>query len=260
MDRSVPTGAALLLDFVYRTDAGAPPPKCYDTIFDNRQNHLPKPLTSMTIGEVIDAQKNWSSRDWVRANWKVGPAVSSAAGAAQFMRDTLVGLSKELSLSGGQLFDANLQDRLAYQLLKRRGIDDYLAGKIDATEFGKRLAMEWASFPVLAPCQGASRKLKRGQSYYAGDGLNKALVAPETIEEVLLTVRKAPDKVAAPAEKPVEPPHPVPATKPQPDLGPASAPAPAGKKSVAAAGVLVLVTTGLLAWWHHIVSLIERIF
>lgn len=69
-----------------------------------------------------------------------------------------------------------------------------------------------------------------------------------------------PSIAAAAAEKPVQPPQPVPAPKPQPDLGPTPAPAPAGKKSVAAAGVLVLVTTGLLAWWHHIVSLIERIF
>src|SRR6185312_12539623 len=106
MDKSIPVGATLLLDFIYRTDAGSPPPKCYETIFGNRQNHLPKPLTSMTVGEVIDAQKNWSSRAWVRENWHVGPAASSAAGAAQFMRDTLIGLSKELGLSGSQLFDA----------------------------------------------------------------------------------------------------------------------------------------------------------
>lgn len=65
-----------------------------------------------------------------------------------------------------------------------------MAGKISRTEFGKRLAQEWASFPVLAPVQGAHRKLKRGQSYYAGDGVNKALVTPGKVEAVLIAVKK----------------------------------------------------------------------
>lgn len=64
-----------------------------------------------------------------------------------------------------------------------------MAGKISRTEFGKRLAMEWASFPVLTVCKGAHRQLNRGQSYYAGDGLNKALVAPEKIEALLDKVK-----------------------------------------------------------------------
>jgi muramidase (phage lysozyme) len=267
MDRTVPVGAALLLDFVYRTDAGSPPPKCYETIFGNRQNHLSKPITQMTLGELIDAQKDWSSKAWVRANWKVGPAASSAAGAAQFMRDTLIGLSKELGLSGSQYFDANLQDRLAYHLLKRRGYEDYIAGKIDATEFGKRLAMEWASFPVLSPCQGAHRKLKRGQSYYAGDAVNKALVSPSEVEEVLLTIRKAPDRpkpVPAPQKPPVDAAKtagvPIPPKTPEPQPAPSS-----GGKSVAAgaAGILVLTAafwTWALDGWHHLVSIIQGAF
>lgn len=216
MDRTVPAGAALLLDFIYRTDAGAPPPQCYETIFGNRQNRLPKPITKMTIGDLIDAQKNWSSKAWVKKNWGYGTA-SSASGAAQFMRDTLIGLAKELGLSGNLLFDPDLQDRLAYHLLKRRGYEDFMAGKISRTEFGKRLAMEWASFPVLAACKGAHRQLNRGQSYYAGDGLNKALIAPEKIEALLDKV-----KVAKPSAGPVHGPPPL--GTPIPGAQPASAP------------------------------------
>ena len=40
-----------------------------------------------------------------------------------------------------------------------------MAGKISRTEFGKRLAMEWASFPVLTYTKGAYRSVTRGQSY-----------------------------------------------------------------------------------------------
>lgn len=191
MDKTVPSGAAMLLAFIYETDAGNPIPACYVTIFGNRQGHLTKPLTAMTLNQVIAAQKNWSSKAWVKANWKVTGAASSAAGAAQFMRNTLLGLMPEMNLSGSELFDADFQDRLAYHLLKRRGYEDFMAGKISRTEFGKRLAQEWASFPVLAPCKGAHRQLKRGQSYYAGDGVNGALVAPDRVEAVLDKVKVA---------------------------------------------------------------------
>ncbi len=229
MDRTVPAGAALLLDFIYRADAGHAPPDCYLTIFGNRQKYLPKPLTSMTLGEVIDAQKNWSNRAWVRKNWSAGAkAASSAAGAAQFMRDTLIGLAKEFSLSGMQPFDPDFQDRMAFKLLLRRGYNDFMAGKISRTEFGKRLAQEWASFPVLAPCQGAHGRLKRGQSYYDGDGLNSALVLPADVEAMLDRV-KATKSAPQPAQ---EAPKPVPATPEPPKAQPAPTPAPVAKRSL----------------------------
>lgn len=52
MDRTVPIGAALLLDFIYRTEVGKGAPGCYNVIFGNRQSRLAKPLTSMTLAEV----------------------------------------------------------------------------------------------------------------------------------------------------------------------------------------------------------------
>jgi hypothetical protein len=94
------------------------------------------------------------------------------------MRKALMDLWKELSLRGSQLFDADLQDRLGNHLLKRRGYDEFMAGKIDHTEFGKRQAQEWASLPVLATVALGRRKVAHGQSYCAGDGLNKALWHP----------------------------------------------------------------------------------
>lgn len=176
MDKTVPAGAAMLLDFIGDIEA----PKGYGTIYGNNQGKLPIPLTSMTLGEVIAAQASWTKQ-----------FKSSAAGRYQFMRATLIDLRKELGLRDGQIFNGDLQDRLGYHLLKCRGYHEFMAGKIGRTEFGKRLAQEWASLPVLAATKGQKRELTRGQSFYAGDGLNKALVAPERVETMLDRVKAA---------------------------------------------------------------------
>lgn len=264
MDRSVPAGAARLLDFIYRTDAGSPPPACYAVIFGNRQNRLPKPITAMTLGELIDAQKNWASKTWVKKNWGATTA-SSAAGAAQFMRDTLLGMVKEMSLSAGQIFDSDFQDRLAYQLLKRRGYQQFMDGTITRTEFAKRLAMEWASFPVLTASKGASRPLKRGQSYYAGDGLNKALVAPETVEAVLDEVRALGKAIVAPPVpvQPIQAPQPStpPPTAPVPPARePQPLPPPSGGKTAGIFAVIAVLGSGIAMAWHHIVNAFWSVF
>jgi muramidase (phage lysozyme) len=180
MDSTVPAGAAILLEFVYRTETGRTPPACYDTVFGHNEGRLDKPVTRMTLGEVQASQRNWSRRFG-----------SSATGAYQFVRATLKGLIGELGLEGTQRLDPDLQDRLAYHLLIRRGYHQFMAGEIGAEEFARRLAMEWASFPVLGATRGARRQLKRGQSYYAGDRLNRALVAPEQIERVLARAKEA---------------------------------------------------------------------
>jgi muramidase (phage lysozyme) len=170
MDLSVPASAARILNFIGKTEA----PRGYDTVYGNNQAKLAKAVTSMTIDEVIAAGPSWTKRFG-----------SSACGRYQFMRATLQGLKKELGLTGRERLDEGMQDRLAFQLLKRRKWEQFEAGKIGVTEFAKQLAMEWASFPVLKACQGAHRKIARGQSYYAGDGMNKALVRPEQIEALL---------------------------------------------------------------------------
>lgn len=182
MDNTVPAGAAVLLDFIRETEVGTTDRSGYDVISAFKQAALPKPVTRMTLKEVQAAQPHFKRRYG---------ATSSATGAYQFMHATLKGLIAELGLHGSQLLDPDLQDRLAYHLLIRRGYHEYAEGRIGRAEFGRRLAMEWASLPVLAGCRGAHRKLVRGQSYYAGDGLNKALVPAAKLEAVLDDVKAA---------------------------------------------------------------------
>lgn len=243
MDSTVPAGAAILLAFIRATETGRGDASAYDTVYAHKEGRLPRRLTSMTLGEIVDAQKAWSKNFG-----------SSAAGAYQFMRITLIGLSKELGLRGDQIFDAAFQDRLGFHLLKRRGYEEFVAGRISRSELGKRLAQEWASFPVLAPTQGGSRKVTRGQSYYAGDGLNKALVKPEVVEALLDKVKAAsaqPSLAPHPHAQPVEVPAPGEGRLPQPWLhhdGPDTS-----TLSPAAPSVMSRLLTSIL-------SILKRIF
>lgn len=179
----VPKAAQYLLDFIYKTETGASRPECFEVIYGHNQDKLPKPLTSMTVDEVI---KGGTART---KKFK-----SSAAGAAQFMKDTLTGLKAEADLDGTEIFDGDLQNELAYRLLVRRGYHDFMAGRLSVTGFGKALAQEWASFPVLADGKGRHRQVARGETYYAGDALNKALVKPEAVERVLEKVKTMEDR------------------------------------------------------------------
>lgn len=129
-----------------------------------------KPLTEMTVGQVL----SWQDR--IDARYQ-----SEAAGAYQVMEDTLRGLGLDPEMR----FDEKGQDAIAMKLLVRRGWERLLRGEITAGKFGDNLAREWASLPVLSDQKGASREVKRGQSYYAGDGLNKAHAKPEEVEYVI---------------------------------------------------------------------------
>ena len=116
-----------------------------------------------------------------RAQVTMQHEASSAIGAYQFITPTLDSLKKTLGLTGRETFDVALQDDLAVALMIRRGLMDFGRGKISAETFCNNLAKEWASLPVVTAIKGARRQLKPGQSYYSGDGLNKAFHKPEVI-------------------------------------------------------------------------------
>jgi hypothetical protein len=157
MDKTIPGSAVAILNYISIPESRGN----YDCFNSNVQAKLPKKLTKMTLAEVL------------AINWKAIGARSSAAGRYQIIKDTLLGLIAELGLPRSTIFSADLQDRMGYHLLRRRGYDAWTLGKINTIEFGKRLAMEWASLPVLAGTKNHKGvNIKRGSSYYAGDGLN----------------------------------------------------------------------------------------
>lgn len=128
--------------------------------------HQTRPLTEMTINEVIAWQKEFTDNG----------SPSSAAGKYQIIRKTLMGLKDEMGLTGDEKYDEAMQDRMATSLLNGRGYQDYLSGDIDESTFMENISKEWAAMP----------KDMNGKSYYDNDGLNKALVTPETL---LLAIR-----------------------------------------------------------------------
>lgn len=173
---SIPVSAMVLLNFIGDIEA----PQGYDTIYGNKQSTLRTPVTKMTVGSLLKVMPVWSRKHG-----------SSATGRYQFMKHTLEDLIAQKALKTSEVFTKRVQDRLAYFLLNRRRFDRYVASPptISRNEFGRNLAKEWASLPVLVGCKGSKRSVSRGQSYYAGDKRNKALVAPEDVEKTLRLVR-----------------------------------------------------------------------
>ena len=186
----IPAPAKRLLDFIGSKEA----PRGYDTVYANKMAQMPRPITSMTVDAVI--------ADGPRRTKAFG---SSACGRYQFMTATLKSLRDETPPIRGERLGPALQDDLGLRLLRRRGLDGFLQGSMTVDQFGLRLAQEWASFPVLRDTKGAHRQVRRGQSYYAGDGLNKALVSADEVERFLNTLRAEPTLTVADAPAVIAP-------------------------------------------------------
>lgn len=143
----------------------------------------PKPLSEMTLDEV-DAYQTKLLRS------HKNDMNSSAVGKYQIVQTTLRGLRKQLKLTGKEKFDSMLQDRLATQLLERRGLKKFVDGKISKEQFQNNLAQEWASIP----------RSDTGRSHYG----QRTGTSQHVIGEVLTDV-KAVDPTAvkpAPTSKP----------------------------------------------------------
>lgn len=163
-------GQKHLLELIGKTEA----PQGYGTVYGNKQHTLTKPLTAWTIAEIINANPGFNKRFG-----------SSACGRYQFMRDTLKGLVVKAPALANMKFTPEVQDELGGVLLRQRGYLRFIAGEMSLVDFGKALAQEWASFPVLTNTKGAHRNVRAGETFYAGDGLNKALIPPATVTRVL---------------------------------------------------------------------------
>lgn len=185
MDKTVPLPAAKILDFIGSKEA----PNGYDTVYGNNQRKLTKQITEMTVDELIANQSGFTRNFG-----------SSASGRYQFMRATLQDLKRTEKLSGREIFTPDLQDRLGFALLKRRKYDQWVSGKINHDQFMIELAKEWASFPVPYDMQGAHRRVRRGETYYAGDKLNKSLVGPDTVWNTLVAASQLQDEPIQVAE------------------------------------------------------------
>lgn len=161
--------------------------------------HYNSNLTKMTISEVIDAQRERNM---------------FATGRFQIIPETLKSAVKALSLDTSKLYDAAMQDQIFEQFLiklKRPAFINYLEGNGSAEDAIYAWAKEFASAGVrkgksispkkepvldangLPVYENGKKKYKlvprvaevEGESYYAGDGLNKAHLLPDTMIKAL---------------------------------------------------------------------------
>lgn len=144
----------------------------------------PRPLTEMTIKEV----RAWQDRS-VRAG-----SASSAAGGYQIIRKTLDGLVNNLGLTGDELFDEQMQDRMAMHLMEEKGYNKWLAGDMSDADFANGLAQVWAGLPTTS-----------GKSFYAGDGLNAHTTSIGSVFDALEASRNG-TPYEPPAGRPSGPP------------------------------------------------------
>lgn len=202
-----------LLDVIREHEA----PKGYGQIYSGAKG-VPRDtdISKYTLNGVLDFQTRM-----LRAG-----SLSTACGGYQFLRKTLIATMAGMGLTGTELWDEDLQDRMASHLIENRGLPGYLAGQLTREAFANNLAKEWASLPVVTAIRGANRELAIGETYYAGDGLNKAFHKPETILALIDAIRWPPQRPVQPvplngaiAARPLPAPAPVaptPGPVPQP--------------------------------------------
>ena len=106
---------------------------------------------------------------------------SSASGRYQYIRKTLAGLVDQMNLSPKKdKFDPATQDKIAiYHLRSQHGLDRWLRGNMSDEDFLKKLSRTWAGLPDP----------KTGQSFYAGDGMNKSGVKVASTLDALSDIK-----------------------------------------------------------------------
>jgi muramidase (phage lysozyme) len=161
-------------------------PKGYGQIYGGAKG-VPKDadVSRMTLGGVLDFQQRMLS----------GGSASTACGGYQFLRKTLAATIQQMRLSLSELWDAELQDRMALHLIENRGLRKFLSGQMSREDFCNALAAEWASLPMVSGP-------KKGRSKYDGDGLNKSFHSVDSILALVDALKlaagaPAPDAVAA---------------------------------------------------------------
>lgn len=160
---------AALLAAIRRGEA----PKGYGQIYGGARGvSLSTDVSRLTLNEVLAFQSQMLASG----------SKSSACGGYQFLKGTLKNTIRTMGLTGNEVWTPTLQDQMAIQLMKGRGLDRYMAGTISAETFANNLAMEWASLPVVTYINGK----KPGQSYYAGDGLNGS---NHSVSEIMALVK-----------------------------------------------------------------------
>lgn len=161
-----------LLKFIRYLEAG----DNYDRYYAGISTPPPKPLTELTVGEVMAWQANLKN------------VKSTAAGNYQIIKSTLAQLVSRYGIAKTALFDEKMQDRLGVLLVS----ECHSARTSGGDEgFANCLATVWAALPLVS---GPSA----GLSAYDGIAGNRAMTTPVAF---LAAVKGAPFVTPPPAKK-----------------------------------------------------------
>ncbi|WP_336213974.1 hypothetical protein [Enterobacter sp. P82] len=137
--------------------------------------HYKTNLTSMTLGEVMAAQRKFDM---------------FATGRFQIIPDTLKEAVRVLNLDVNAQYDEAMQDKIFEEYLikiKRESIINYLDGNGSVEDAIYAWAMEFASAGVRKGkiiSKGRTAHIE-GVSYYSGDGLNRSHIMPDEMVSIL---------------------------------------------------------------------------
>jgi murein DD-endopeptidase MepM/ murein hydrolase activator NlpD len=118
---------------------------------------------------------------------EVSRKATGAVGMWQNLPEYLVGRAKAVGLDPDTaLYNEENQRKIAVYLIEKgqAGVTPQML-KNNPDEAMIRLARVWAAIPVPKDMQGNVRFVKRGQSYYAGVGNNKAHITPEMMYDAM---------------------------------------------------------------------------
>ena len=136
-------------------------------------------LTTMTVAEVMEQQKQRNM---------------FAVGRFQIITSTLSEAVSALNIKLDSLFDKKNQDYIFNNYLiskKRPEIINYLEGKGTVEDAMYAWAKEFASAGVEKGRKiSKGRAAEGGESYYSGDGLNKAHLTPEKMKATLIKAKQ----------------------------------------------------------------------
>jgi hypothetical protein len=160
---------------------------------------------------------------------EVANRATGAVGAYQFLDP--VGQGRLAGLKPTDKFSPANQDKMAIALITKKRRVTLNMIKTNPDESMIRLGMEWAGLPMPKRMQGAKRVVEAGQSYYSGDGRNKAHVSVKQMRTVFakmgapsvqqqsqrnadITAQQAAQQMVAPTQEPSTP-QPPPAAQTQ---------------------------------------------
>ena len=162
-----------LLDLIGQAEA----PGGYNQVYGGSKIQTPRPITTMSVRGVLA---------WQDSSVAAGSA-SSAVGRYQIIRDTLRGLVSQGVLSINETFDPEAQDRAAVALMEEKGLSRYQSGQLTREAFAQGLSETWAGLPAFT--RDSRGRAAAGQSYYAGDGLNRATATQSQVVNALNRIR-----------------------------------------------------------------------